>query len=264
MKIWTVDSFTEKAYAGNPAAVTIVTEFPRECQLIAREMNLSETAFVKPLGKDHFHIRWFTPTVEVKLCGHATLAAIHILRQEGMCGNAVRFDSLSGELRAFAMESGYKLDFPMQPWDKEVTITGNFGRILQAVSVDDEDVIIEVADEESVCNYKFDLSEIMAIDFSGVIITAKGKGKYDFVSRYFCPKDGIDEDPVTGSAHCKLAYYWGKKLGKSEFYAYQASPRGGEVRLSIHGDRVYLMGYAVTILEGRLVTHLIPFIKNNV
>ena len=255
MKIWIVDAFTDRPYAGNPAAVTIVDSFPDDatCQKIAAEMNLSETAFIKPLGPNHFHLRWFTPKVEVKLCGHGTLASSHILHQEKLItGTEILFDSLSGPLRVYSSSSSYTLDFPLQKTGAQIEsplIRQHFGKIVQAVQAYD-DIIIELASEEQLRAYVPQISEILKIDCRGLILTARGTGRYDFVSRFFAPKVGVNEDPVTGSAHCKLAYFWQQKLNKSEFLAYQASPRGGEIKLSIVQDRVHLTGKAVTILKG--------------
>lgn len=256
MKIWTVDAFASQAYSGNPAAVTIVEEFfsDEECQKIAAEMNLSETAFIKPLGEDHFHIRWFTPTTEVKLCGHATLASAHILFQENMIkGNKISLDSLSGPLNVYKDEGGITLDFPLQKVNKELDISPLKDifkiNIIAAVKALD-DVIIELENAKAVRTFKADPARINQVDCRGVIVTAKGDKQYDFISRFFCPRVGVNEDPVTGSAHCKLADYWQKKLNKQEFLAYQASQRGGELLLNVKGDRVNITGNAITIMQG--------------
>lgn len=256
MKIWTVDAFTSKPYSGNPAAVTIVNEFPSDeiCQKIAAEMNLSETAFVKPLENNHFHIRWFTPKVEVKLCGHATLAASHILYQENIAKDSqINFKSLSDALSVFKNGEKITLDFPLQTTgpilDKKI-----FEEILGEKVVNAEkafdDVIVELADESSLRNLKVIPDKVYQLDCRGLIVTTKANSPYDFVSRFFAPKVGVNEDPVTGSAHCKLADYWQKKLHKQKFLAYQASPRGGELTVEIRNDRVLLTGQAVTILQG--------------
>jgi predicted PhzF superfamily epimerase YddE/YHI9 len=242
MRIWIVDAFAKKPFTGNPAAVVICKGgFPSDeiCQKIATEMNLSETAFILPLKQNHFHLRWFTPKLEVKLCGHATLAAAHIIHQEGLLtGHEIHFDSLSGPLKVYVSSSAYTLDFPLLNAESKPSIH--------------DDIIIEVSSEEEVRSYIPDLRELEKIDCRGIIITAKGESPYDFVSRFFAPRVGVNEDPVTGSAHCKLAHYWQQKLQKNEFLAYQASQRGGEIRLSIHGERVHLTGTAVTMLKGEL------------
>jgi PhzF family phenazine biosynthesis protein len=255
MKIWIVDAFTNRPYAGNPAAVTLVDEFPSDeiCQKIAMEMNLSETAFIKRLNPNHFHLRWFTPKVEVKLCGHATLASAHIFFQEGLVsGEEILFESLSGPLKVYSSPPSYTLNFPLQKIGKTIEsplIQHNFGEVVQAVQAYD-DVIVEVASSEQVLTYVPDMTELMKIDCRGIILTSKGCGPYDFISRFFAPRVGVNEDPVTGSAHCKLAHYWQQKMNKLDFTAYQASSRGGEIRISIVGDRVHLTGEAVTILKG--------------
>ncbi|KAK7574030.1 hypothetical protein V9T40_011221 [Parthenolecanium corni] len=257
MKIYTVDAFTDCPFKGNPAAVAIVDEIPDDgtCQKIAAEINLSETAFVEGLGENHFHIRWFTPKVEVKLCGHATLASAHILHQEKLVSSQeIRFESLSGELKVYISPSDYTLDFPLSKTEEAIEPSSmasisHFGKIIQVSRVED-DVIIELPSEEQIRNYFPCIDELEKIDCRGVIITSKGTGYYDFISRFFAPRVGVNEDPVTGSAHSKLAYYWQKRLNKSDFKAYQASERGGEIGVSIMGDRVNLSGKAVTIFSG--------------
>jgi len=259
MKIWTVDAFTDKPFAGNPAAVTIVENFPTNdrCQKIATEMNLSETAFLKPLGPDHFHIRWFTPEVEVKLCGHASLAAAHILFEEmSIKGKNITFDSLSGPLFVKKEGTDIILDFPLQKTGEALPLHPfeelfEHGTILNAVQAYD-DVIVELKDETLVRKLNLDPLKVKKIECRALIVTAKGNHPYDFVSRMFAPRVGINEDPVCGSAHCKLPDYWQKKLKKDEFLAYQASSRGGVLDVSILGDRVHLKGKATTIMEGKL------------
>ncbi len=256
MKIWMVDAFTNQAYSGNPAAVTIVKEFPsnEQCQQIAAEINLSETAFVKPLIGQKFHIRWFTPAVEVKLCGHATLASAHILFQEKIVEDGlIQFESLSGPLNVCRSIDGLTLDFPLQQ-TKAALDTKLFENIFNtkviAAETAVDDLIIEFSDENVLRQLIVDPKKIAEIDYRAIILTAKSVGKYDFVSRFFAPKIGINEDPVTGSAHCKLAYYWQKKLNKNKFLAFQASKRGGELQLEIIDKRVHLTGNAVTVLSG--------------
>lgn len=258
MKIWTVDAFTDKPFAGNPAAVTIVKDFPSDdlCQKIAAEMNLSETAFLKPLGPDHFHIRWFTPEVEVKLCGHATLASAHILFEEGVVkSNTIVFDSLSDPLFVKREQNEIILDFPLQQTGEALPLSlfkdlFALDTIVNAVQAYD-DVIVELMDEILVRELKLDSSKVKEIECRALIVTTKGNPPYDFVSRMFAPRLGISEDPVCGSAHCKLPDYWQKKLGKDEFLAYQASARGGVLGVSIVGNRVHLRGQAVTMMEGQ-------------
>ncbi|MFA6038050.1 MAG: PhzF family phenazine biosynthesis protein [Legionellales bacterium] len=258
MKIWTVDAFAKKPFTGNPAAVMIVDEFFQDAlsQKIANEMNLSETAFVKPLGVDHFHLRWFTPTTEVKLCGHATLATAHILYQENKVkGHAITFDSLSGPLKVYKNNHELTLDFPLQATqilqDKTLFEQTLGLDIVQAATALD-DLIIEIASPQELRNLKVSPEKINTFDCRGVIITAKGDEGYDFISRFFAPRVGVSEDPVTGSAHCKLAHYWQQKLGQSQFNAYQASSRGGELKILIKDDRVHITGTAITMLQGEL------------
>jgi predicted PhzF superfamily epimerase YddE/YHI9 len=260
MKIWTVDAFTDKPFAGNPAAITIVDEFPSNdmCQKIAAEMNLSETAFLKPMGPDHFHIRWFTPLTEVELCGHGTLAAAHILFQEKIVkGDKINFDSLYGPLYVNREGSSVFLDFPLIKMENNPFPLLSLKKLLELKSLtaafhSHDTVIAELSDENELRSLNLDPEKVKQIEHNTVIITTRGKAPYDFVSRVYAPREGINEDPVTGSAHCLLVDYWQQKLGKSEFLAYQASPRGGILGLQIIGDRVHLKGQAVTILKGTL------------
>lgn len=267
MKIWVVDAFTDTPFKGNPAAVIVVRDFPSEedCQNIAAEMNLSETAFIKPLPpsqnnsnptfpSNHFHLRWFTPKVEVKLCGHATLASAHILFQEDLVkGDTITFESLSGPLFVRKENDCIVLDFPLQKISHTLPkeffkdlFTTNIVNCVQAY----DDVIVELQNEDEVRKINLDPLKIKEIDCRGLIVTARGKGPYDFVSRFFAPRVGVNEDPVTGSAHCKLADYWQQKLGKKEFKAYQASQRGGTINITVQEDRILLKGKAITVMEG--------------
>lgn len=253
-KIWTVDAFANTPFTGNPAGVMIVEDFPQTIQKIAAEMNLSETAFVKQLGEDHFHIRWLTPATEVKLCGHATLATSHILFEQGkIAGNTVTFESLSGPLRVTKESDGYVMDFPLQPVTHALPIepfSEALGvKVIEAVQAYD-DAIVLVETEEDVRNLTPNIARLNEIDCRGIIVTAPAQ-TYDFVSRFFAPRVGVDEDPVTGSAHCKLADYWSKKLGKNTLNAFQASARGGAIHIRIEGDRVFLKGQAITMMEGQ-------------
>lgn len=258
MKIWTVDAFASQPYTGNPAAVTIVQEFPEDkiCLKIAAEMNLSETAFVKPLKDGTFHIRWFTPAVEVKLCGHATLSAAHILFQERLVSkDTVTFTSLSGPLFVTKNLDALTLNFPLQetgpnlPAERFIELLDLNESVIAVVQAQD-DVILELEHSQELRQLVLDPKDVVRIDCRGLIVTAKGDRPYDFISRFFAPQVGVDEDPVTGSAHCKLAYYWQQKLKKDSFIAYQASKRGGEIYITIQGNRVLLTGKALTIMEG--------------
>ncbi|MCB1116298.1 MAG: PhzF family phenazine biosynthesis isomerase [Chlamydiia bacterium] len=253
MQIFVVDAFTSQPFKGNPAAVVIVEEFPSDemCLKIAGEMNLSETAFVKKAAVKQFYIRWFTPLVEAKLCGHATLAAAHILFEQGIT-NTLHFDSLSGLLTVEKNEKGITLDFPLQETGDSIKLENILPvPMISAVKAHDC-IIIELENEPTVRTLQVNPEELIKVDCRGIIVTAKGEGQYDFISRFFAPKVGIHEDPVTGSAHCKLAHYWMKKLQKTTFKAYQASKRGGELFLEIKEDRVHITGKAVTILAGKI------------
>ena len=258
MKIWTVDAFASKPYTGNPAAVTIVPEFPEDalCKKIAAEMNLSETAFVKPLKDGNFHIRWFTPTVEVSLCGHGTLSAAHILFQEEVVsGNKITFTSLSGPLTVTKETDGLTLNFPLQKIGAHLPVKVFIEQlelkepVVAAIQAHD-DVILELENPQDLRQLVLNPKDVAKIDCRGLIVTAKGEKPYDFISRFFAPRVGVVEDPVTGSAHCKLASYWQQKLNKDSFLAYQASKRGGEIHIAIQQDRVLLKGKALTMMKG--------------
>ncbi|HMS63744.1 MAG TPA: PhzF family phenazine biosynthesis protein [Ignavibacteria bacterium] len=269
-KIFIVDAFTDKQFTGNPAAVCILedknsnSENTEWMQKLAAEMNLSETAFVKKLdGSNEFNLRWFTPEVEVELCGHATLAASHILWQTNILdenADAVFNTLYSGKLIATKKLNDITLDFPLIPVIDFETTT----EIENALKVkliyagicgkSESNYIAELESEDVVRNFKPDFKLIAGLPKFGIIITSKSSNKdYDFVSRYFAPAKGIDEDPVTGSAHCSLAPYWSKKLNKTEMTAFQASKRGGKMKVRIADDRVLLTGKAVTVLKGELL-----------
>jgi PhzF family phenazine biosynthesis protein len=254
-----VDAFTDRPFAGNPAAVCLLRGPADEVwmQSVAREMNLSETAFLHPDG-DGYHLRWFTPAVEVALCGHATLASAHVLWEEGHlpAGRQARFQTKSGLLTADRQGEWIELDFPATGPVAAPPPAG----LLEALGVTPRyvgksrfDFLLEVESEEMVRALKPDLAALERVEARGVIVTAPGKTSgFDFVSRFFAPRAGVAEDPVTGSAHCALGPYWQGRLGKANFVAYQASPRGGTVRVGVRGDRVRLGGQAVTVLRGEL------------
>lgn len=257
MKVWVVDAFADQMFTGNPAAVIPVEAFPSDdlCQKIAGEMNLSETSFVLCNKNEALQIRWFTPMVEVKLCGHATLAAAHVLFEEKLVSaHELEFQSLSGPLRVKSNHGVITLDFPLQTTgpilESEVfkkIFGANFVSAVQAY----DDIIIELHDENAVRTLNVAPSILTQLNCRGVIVTAQGQN-YDFVSRFFAPNVGVDEDPVTGSAHCKLAHYWQEKLGKNKFLAYQASKRGGVIEVEVVKERVLLSGKAITVLKGSL------------
>jgi PhzF family phenazine biosynthesis protein len=255
-----VDAFTDRPFAGNPAAVCILP-LRRDAawmQAVAREMNLSETAFVHRKG-DYFDIRWFTPTVEVDLCGHATLASAHVLwESEAVAPDTeVTFLSHSGLLRARKDGDWIYLDFPAMPASDAAApaeLTKSLGATPLYVGKNAFDYLIEVESEDAIRELKPDFGLLAVVPARGVMVTARSaRPQYDFVSRFFGPAAGVNEDPVTGSAHCTLGPYWQRRLSKDEFVAYQASARGGVVRVKVKGDRVELGGQAVTVLRSVIV-----------
>lgn len=259
MTIYQVDSFTDKPFTGNPAGVCILDKAADETwmQNIAMEMNLAETAFLH-LADGGYNLRWFTPAVEVDLCGHATLASAHILYQLRILrpDQEARFHSKSGLLTAKKQGDWIELDFPSTP---AVQLSPPDG-LLEALGVDAVwvgqskfDFLVEVVSEAEVRDLDPDISGLSRLGGRGVIVTSQASTpSYDFVSRFFAPCAGVIEDPVTGSAHCTLAPYWEPKLGKSEMVGYQASKRGGVVRVRRVGDRVMLGGQAVTVMKGEM------------
>jgi PhzF family phenazine biosynthesis protein len=223
---------------------------------VAREMNLAETAYLWP-EDDGYRLRWFTPAVEVDLCGHATLAAAHVLWENGQLKRSLpaRFQTRSGLLVCTLQGEWIEMDFPATPSeasDAPPEIAEALGVALQYSGRTKFDYFVEVADESTLRGLQPNLSLLKKFPVRGFIVTARGDSDYDFVSRFFAPGAGIDEDPVTGSAHCALAPYWTAKLGQSELIGYQASPRGGTVKVKMQGDRVLLQGQAVTVLRGEL------------
>jgi PhzF family phenazine biosynthesis protein len=264
LAITTVDAFTDAPFHGNPAAVCLL---PRErdaawMQLVAREMNLAETAFlVRRDGGDGFSLRWFTPTVEVDLCGHATLASAHVLWEEAHlpAGETARFHTRSGLLTAARRDGRIWLDFPAL-FEKAAPPPPELERALGApvryFGVNPIDSLAEVDSEETVRGIRPDLAMLRAFGGRGLIVTSRARDgadvPYDFVSRFFAPGAGIDEDPVTGSAHCCLGPFWESRLGKSELTGYQASARGGLVEVRPRGERVEIGGHAVTVLRATL------------
>jgi PhzF family phenazine biosynthesis protein len=256
-----VDAFTNKAFAGNPAAVCVLPQPASDewMRNVAREMNLSETAFLTP-HDGGFRLRWFTPTVEVDLCGHATVASAHVLWEDGhlQAGQQARFHTRSGLLLADQRGDWIELDFPA----KLVTAAPAPPELLPSLGVAQAafvgknafDYLVEVDSEETVRGLSPDHSTLRKIPVRGVIVTARSGGsEFDFVSRFFAPGSGIDEDPVTGSAHCALGPYWSERLGKTDLMAFQASARGGVLRVQLAGDRVLLGGQAVTVMTGELM-----------
>jgi predicted PhzF superfamily epimerase YddE/YHI9 len=259
--IVTVDAFTNQLFAGNPAAVCVLPE-PRPDEWlrhVAREMNLPATAFLVRRD-DEFDLRWLTPSVEIDLCGHATLASAHVLWEEGHLprGAQARFRTRSGLLTAERRGEWIELDFPVQrgvPAEPLPSLLSGLGiTAATAVMKNRLDYLVEVESEAELRAVKPNHTLLRQIPVRGVIVTARSDSpSFDFMSRFFAPASGIDEDPVTGSAHTALGPYWGAKLGKSEMTAYQASARGGIVRLRLAGDRIVLGGQAVTVTRATLV-----------
>lgn len=262
LTITQVDAFTEKPFAGNPAAVCLLPE-PRDeawMQDVAREMNLSETAFLHRRRHDEgFNLRWFTPTVEIALCGHATLASAHVLWETGQLKSdeQARFYTQSGLLTATRKGNWIELDFPAkreEPAPAPAGLSRALGVEPVYVGRNAFDYLIEVESEDVLRSIQPDFTSLRSLGVRGVIVTSLSDSPaYDFVSRFFAPGSGIDEDPVTGSAHCCLGPFWATRLNKRELTAYQASARGGVVRVRTDGDRVHLGGQAVTVMRGELV-----------
>jgi PhzF family phenazine biosynthesis protein len=255
--IFQVDAFASRRFAGNPAAVMPLDRFLADAtlQCIAAENNLAETAFLVPENGD-YRLRWFTPTVEVPLCGHATLASAAVVMERLEPGrNAVLFHSASGPLKVRRITGAYLMDFPARGAELVAAPRG----LAEALGVQPVEVLanafnylVLVESAQVLRGLVPDMAGIAGMDRGGVIVTAPGDGGYDFVSRYFAPAKGIPEDPVTGSAHCMLAPYWAGKLGKTALRAFQASSRGGEVICRLAGDRVELEGSCVFYLEGQV------------
>jgi PhzF family phenazine biosynthesis protein len=261
VQIVQVDAFTHVPFAGNPAGVCVLDR-PRAdawLQAVAREMNLSETAFLWPRADDAFDLRWFTPTMEVPLCGHATLASAHHLSESGTVppGTAIDFHTRSGVLEALPEHGWIRLDFPafiVRPTDAPEGLADILGAKPVAVAVDETGfLLVELASPDAVRTLRPDISRLARQTSGHVIVTSRAAAPdVDFVSRFFGPASGVDEDPVTGAAHCRLAPYWGARLGKEEMVAHQVSARGGVLRVRPRGGRVHLLGQAVTVLRGTL------------
>jgi len=258
-RIFQVDAFASRLFSGNPAAVVVLDRFLPDAilQAIAAENNLAETAFLVAKDGD-YDLRWFTPKVEVPLCGHATLASAAVIMERiEPKRQQVVFNTASGPLPVQRTGAGYVMNFPQRPF-KPITPPAD---LVEALRVQPVEVLLNqfnymavLANETAVRALIPDIAAIARMDRPGVIVTARGDGQYDFVSRYFAPAKGIAEDPVTGAAHCMLAPYWSKRLGKMDFRAFQASPRGGEVRCRLVKDRVELEGECVFFLEGEIQT----------
>ena len=259
--LYVVDAFADRPFAGNPAAVCVLGEWPSDFWLanVAAEMKHSETAFLVPLAADEYDLRWFTPAAEVDLCGHATLASAHALWESGRAGaRQLRFRTRSGLLTADRLTSGeIELDFPAtdaKPCDPLPGLLSALDVKAVAVARSPFDYLVEVASTAELHSTRPDMRQLAAVECRGVIVTAPSdRPEYDFLSRFFAPGVGVDEDPVTGSAHCCLAGWWGDKLGKSELVGYQASRRGGVVRVTRRGGRVGLAGRARMVVVGAIL-----------
>ncbi|MGW3091627.1 PhzF family phenazine biosynthesis protein [Streptomyces sp. NPDC001108] len=273
MRIRIVDAFTDRPFTGNPAGVLVLDSdgFPDDDRLqrIAMELNLSETAFAHPLppgGEADWALRWFTPATEVDMCGHATLATAHVLHTTGAASGTVRFSARCGILGATIHPDGtVTLDFPTAPLTPEPVPAGLAAALgAEPLSVHDTgphigDLLVEVSDEATVRALAPDLAALTEVSRRGVIVTAAAADPslgHDYVSRCFFPRVGIDEDPVTGSAHTALAPFWSARFGRDELTGLQASARSGLVRTALRGDRTLLTGGAVTVIDGELLTAL--------
>ncbi len=254
LPLYQVDAFTNEPFKGNPAAVCLLDEARPEdwMRALAAEMNLSETAFVLPQGED-FNLRWFTPAVEMDLCGHATLASAHVLWETGRVpvDRQIRFHTRSGLLTITKQRDWIEMDFPARRI-REVTenegVIDAIGAVPEEVFQSGDNLLFVYESEKTVRNLKPDFAALKKYEFHGVIVTSPADSpQYDFVSRFFAPAIGVDEDPVTGSSHCTLAPFWGERLRKSTMTALQVSARGGELKLRVSAERVYISGQAVTV-----------------
>lgn len=258
MQYHIIDAFTDQPFKGNPAAVCLVDQWPNEAlmQNIAAEFNLSETVFAMPKAKGEWDIRWFTPTTEVDLCGHATLATAAVLFAEHKDLHTIHFHSRSGVLEVTQGSYGIQLGFPKQ--DQRHSLSPEGWPNLDPLAIVDcwdahDDVIIEVTEASPLATWKPNLPEIARLHCRGVAITSPDPdGAFDFISRFFAPRSGVPEDPVTGSSFCKLAPLWSERLKKSKLKAFQASARGGVVELEVTSHEVFIRGHAVKVAEGTL------------
>lgn len=262
MKIFQVDAFTDRPFSGNPAAVCILPcpVGTRWMQDVAQEMNLSETAFLDPIPEG-YNLRWFTPAVEVDLCGHATLASAHILFETGLipAGETAVFLTRSGKLLATRSGRDIILDFPAETEspapEESAAVAAAIDTIPLYTGKNRMDILVELESEDMVRGLRPNMDLVGRLDCRGLIVTAQAScSSFDFVSRFFGPAAGVPEDPVTGSAHCCLAPYWQARLAKNRLTGYQASRRGGVVRVEVRGDRVLIGGQAITVLTGELHT----------
>ena len=265
VRLFHVDAFASRPFSGNPAVVCPLDEPVNAgwMQQVAAEMNVSETAFLHPEG-DGYRLRWFTPTMEMDLCGHATLASAHVLWEQGLLdtGAAARFQTLSGTLTVVRRGGWLDMDFPTRPVEPTAAppgLTDALGEDAVFVGRTANDYVVELRSADAVRNLRPDLASLERVEARGVAVTAPSDdARYDFVSRFFAPRSGIPEDPVTGSAHCALGPYWQAKLGKDELTGYQASRRGGEVRVRPGPVRTIISGQAVTTTVGEVAPEAMP------
>ena len=264
LPLFQVDAFAPQPFSGNPAAVCILSDQRTDnwLQDVASEMNLSETAFVRSLDGE-FELRWFTPTQEVDLCGHATLATAHVLWQEGLAepSQPIKFQTRSGVLTAAFRDDLIELDFPrtrVEPCPPPPGLLEALGADAEFVGRSCFDFLVELENESALRALQPNFAELSRIETRGVIATCRSSNsEFDFMSRFFAPSAGVNEDPVCGSAHCSLADFWSQRLGKDTMLAYQASERGGVVRVRVVDERVFLGGTAVTVLKGKLVAAVV-------
>lgn len=255
-KMYQVDSFSEQVFGGNPAAVLVLDDWLSDNLMlaIAAENNLAETAFVKP-GKAGWDLRWFTPLVEVDFCGHATLAAAHVLVTEYGITGTLSFSTRIGQLNVDVIENGYLLDLPCIAPERISQLPAVIEPLFRDIAVyyfrNFENIFIVFPQEDAVRSYRPDFNRLAELGTVGVVITAEGKD-YDFVSRYFVPGAGIPEDPVTGSIHATLVPFWAERLSKSKLSAYQASARGGHLVCELQESRVIIEGKAVTFMKAEI------------
>lgn len=264
MHIWQVNAFTNEPFKGNPAGVCVVAEFPSDdlCQKIAAEVNYSETSFLKKIASSHYHIRWFSPRDECGLCGHATLAAAHLLWEQNLVEeDIITFDSMGGPLTAQRNGDWITLNFPSMPVEPAAMpelLNKALGFIpVTSVYKDDVMYIVVLPSIQAVRELKPNFAKIAQLPCRSVTVTAANEGEidpnYDFVSRYFAPKVGIPEDPVCGSAHCRLTPLWAEKLGKLSLNALQISERTGFMKVALENSRVTMTAQAITVMEGNLL-----------
>jgi predicted PhzF superfamily epimerase YddE/YHI9 len=259
LRFYVVDAFTDRPFRGNPAGVCLLPAPADErwMQAVAREMNLPETAFLRPQGDD-YGLRWFSPATEVELCGHATLASAHVLWEEGLYppSKAIGFNTRSGALGVRRRGDLLELDLPALPAvpvQPPPGLLDALGVDVKAVARNRFDYLVELGSEQEVRELRPDLRALAEVPARGIMVTGPSESPaFDFVSRFFAPRVGIDEDPVTGSAFCALGPFWGPRLKKEEMRAYQASRRGGETTVRLEGDRVIIGGRAITVLKGEI------------